>query len=184
MITEVTLPPELTKAAESLEQRLQILSVPTRKIPMGEWNAMPETIHHLVPSWIPSLLSRFSLHGAVLECRHNGHTASWQRFFDFWEPEAYTQNLSGGSFYCFKDEFIAEGMVMISAETDGDMWLTSISGGASSPIYLFDLSGHERILASSRIALLMSSMAVSHQSFGRLGKAEKIRSVMWFKAID
>jgi hypothetical protein len=182
MIAEVTLPPELTKAAESLEQRLHLLSVPTRKVSMAEWNSMPEAIHHVVPSWIPALLSRFSLLGSVLECRHNQQNATWERCFCFWGPAEYTMNLFGESHYCFKDEFIAEGLVMISDEADGDMWLTSISGGPTSPIYLFDLSGHEKVLASSRMALLMASMAVSGESFHSFGKSERMRSVMWHPA--
>jgi hypothetical protein len=182
MITEITLPPELSKAAESLEQRLQILSVPTRKVPMAEWNSMPEAIHHLIPTWIPTLLSRFSLLGGVLECRNNDGNATWERFFCFWGPAEYARNLFGGSHYCFKDEFIADGLVMISDENNGDMWLTSISGGPSSPIYLFDLSGHENILASGRMALLMASMAVSEESFRSFGKSQKARSVMWHPA--
>lgn len=182
MISEVTLTTELTRAAESLELRLQLLSVPTRKVPMAEWNSMPEAIHRVVPGWIPTLLSRFSLFGSVLECAHNQQDATWGRYFCFWGPEEYSRNLFGDSHYCFKDEFIAEGLVMISDEADGDMWLTSISGGHSSPIYLFDLSGHEKVLASSRMALLMASMAVSKESFHSFGKSEKIRSVMWHPA--
>jgi len=80
MISEVTLPSELTKAAESLEQRLQLLSVPTRKVLMAEWNSMPEAIHSVVPSWIPTLLSRFRLLGSVLECRHNQQNETWERY--------------------------------------------------------------------------------------------------------
>jgi len=71
---------------------------------------------------------------------------------------------------------------MISDESNGDMCLTSISGGPSSPVYLFDLSGHENILASGRIALLMSSLAVSEESFSSFGKSEKAKSVMWHPA--
>jgi hypothetical protein len=181
MIAEVTLPPDLTRAAESLEQRLQLLSVATRKVSMAEWNAMPEAIHRLIPEWIPTLLANFSLLGSVLECVHN-YEVTWQRHFCFWGPEHYAHNLIGDSQYCFTDDFVAEGLVMISDESNGDMWLTSISGGPCSPIYLFDLSGHEKVLASSRMALLMASMAVSAESFRSFGKSEKTRSVMWHPA--
>lgn len=177
MITEIELPLELTKAAESLEKRLQILSVVTRKAPMAEWNAMPEPIHHLVPPWIPTLLSRFSLLGSVLECRHNVEDAAWPRLFCFWGPTQYVHRLSDCHF-----EFLSEGFVMISDEADGDFWLTSIAGGPSSPIYLWSLSGRERILASSRIALLMSSMGVAEESFFSFGKGQRPKSVMWHPA--
>jgi hypothetical protein len=179
MITEITLPPELTKAAESLETRLQLLHVPTRTVPIAEWNSIPEAILHLIPDWIPTLLARFSLLGCVLECQHNEDHCAWPRYFCFWGPEAYARNLWGEHCYCFTDEFIAEGAVMISDESDGDVWLTSIKGGPSSPIYLFSVTGHEKIFASSGISLLMASMAVSPESFTSFGNSECPQSVMW-----
>ena len=63
MITEITLPPELTKAAESLEQRLQILSVPTRKVPLADWSLVPEDVQGLIPGWVPALLASLDFHG-------------------------------------------------------------------------------------------------------------------------
>jgi ankyrin repeat protein len=161
MITEITLPLELIKAAESLEQRVRLLKVPARKVPLAEWNLVPQNIHDLIPNWIPTLLANFNLHGAVLEFQNNSENATWPRYFYIWGPAEYARNLSGKSRYCFADEFIADGLVMISDESDGDVWLTSISGGPSSPIYLFNVSGHEKSIASSRIDLLMSSMTVS-----------------------
>jgi hypothetical protein len=182
VISEIALPSELSSAAACLEQRLLLLRVPTRKVPMAEWNSTPEAIHRLIPDWIPTLLSQFSLLGTVLECRNNYDSRCWQRQFCFWGPDEFTRNLHGEYQYCFLDEFVEEGLVMISDESDGDMWLTSISGGPSSPILLFDLSGHEKILASSRIALLMASMAISDESYTgeSSGKYGTPRSVMWY----
>jgi len=54
--------------------------------------------------------------------------------------------------------------------------VTSIKDGPLSPIYLFSLSDMERIFASSRIALLMSSMGISEVSYG---EPDKPSSVMW-----
>ncbi|MEO5803050.1 MAG: hypothetical protein ABIR24_05935 [Verrucomicrobiota bacterium] len=178
MILEITLPAELTKAAESLETRLQLLRVPTRKVSLAEWNSTPVAIHPLIPRWIPSLLANFSLLGSVLECQHNEAERAWPRCFCFWGPAEYTRNLSGNSSYCFKDEFIADGLVMISDESDGDMWLASIED-PSSPIYLYSITWQERFFASSRISLLMASMAVSPESFTSFGKSEQPQSVMW-----
>jgi ankyrin repeat protein len=160
-IIEITLPPELIEAATSLEEQLRRLNVPTRKVPLSEWNTVPQQIHDLIPNWIPILLANFSLLGAVLTHQNNLEEETWPRYFCFWGPAEYTRNLSGKNRYCFADEFIDEGLMMISDESDGNMWLTSISGGPSSPIYLFNLSGHEKSIASSRIALLMRSMSVS-----------------------
>jgi ankyrin repeat protein len=161
-ITEITLPPELVEAAGSLEQRLRLLNVPTRKVPLAEWTAIPTHIHDLIPNWIPTLLANFSLLGAVLEHQSSSGDETWPRSFSFWGPAEYA-SLSGKSRYCFADEFISDGLVIISDESNGNVWLTSISGGPSSPIYLFDLSGHEKSIVCNRIALLLSSLAVSQQ---------------------
>jgi hypothetical protein len=179
MIAEITLPPELATAAGSLEMRLRLLHVPTRRVPIAEWNLIPEAIHHLIPDWIPTLLARHSLLGCVLECQHNQDHCARPRYFCFWGPEEYARNLWGEHRYCFADEFVAEGLVMISDESDGDVWLTSIKNGPSSPVYLFSVTGHEKIFASSRISLLMASMAVSPESFTSFGKSERRHSVMW-----
>src|ERR1051325_5955314 len=173
MITEVTLPPELTMAAGSLEQRLQILSVPTRKVPFAEWSLVPEKVQSLIPNWIPTLLAGFSLHGAALECKHNNDDANWERLFGFSEPDQYKDFLLSGD-YVWETEILAQGFVPISHEQNGDLWVISIKDGPSAPIYLFDLSGMERIFASSRIALLMCSMAVSKFSW-----SDNPGPVMW-----
>ncbi len=160
MIAEIALPPELIRAAESLEQRLRRANVPARKIPMAEWSQAPRPIHDLVPNWIPALLAKFSLHGAAFELPNDSGDDS-PRYFSFWGPAEYARNLSGKNAYCFADEFVEEKLVMISDESDGNMWLTNISGGPSSPIYFFDLSAHEKQTAYDRIDLLMAAVSVS-----------------------
>src|SRR5438067_13834614 len=176
MITEVTLPPDLTKAAESLEQRLQILSVPTRKVPLTEWSLVPEDVQGLIPGWVPTLLAKFSIHGAVLECKNDNDDATWERWFSFSGPDQFKAFLLSGD-YVWETEILAAGFVPISHEQNGDLWVTSIKDGPSAPIYLFDLSWMKRIFASSRIALLISSMAISEYS---CDKSDKPRSVMWY----
>jgi hypothetical protein len=173
MITEIILPSELTKAAESLEQRLQILSVPTRKVPLAEWSLVPEEIQGSIPGWVPTLLAMFSLHGGVLECKNNNKRATWERLFGFSGPDQYKEFLLSGD-YVWETEILAAGFIPISHEQNGDLWVTSIKDGPSSPIYLFSLSDMERVFASSRIALLISSMAVSERSW-----EDEPRSVMW-----
>jgi hypothetical protein len=172
MITEVVLPADLTKAAESLEQRLQMLGVPTHKVPLAEWSLVPEEVQGLIPDWVPTLLANFSIHGGVLECKNNKKAATWERWFSFAGPDQYKEFLLSGD-YVWETEILAAGFVLISHEQNGDLWVTSIKDGPSSPIYLFDLSGMERIFASSRIALLMCSMGISEVSY------DEPRSVMW-----
>jgi hypothetical protein len=174
MITEVTLPADLAQAAESLEQRFQILNIRTRKVPLNEWDLVPETVHGLIPSWIPTLLSRFSMYGGVLECK-NDEKASWLRWFWFCGPDDYKEILLSRD-YVLETEILQAGFVPISHEQNGDFWVTSIKDGPSSSIYLFSLSRMERIFASSRIALLISSMGISERSFG---DSDEPGSVMW-----
>jgi hypothetical protein len=175
MITEITLPTELTRAAESLEQRFQILSVPTRKVPLAEWSLVPEEVQGLIPSWVPTLLAGFSIHGGVLECKNDNEEATWERWFSFSGPDQYREFLLSGD-YVWQTEILAAGFVPISHEQNGDLWVTSIKDGPSAPIYLFSLSDMKRIFASSRIALLISSMGISEVSYH---EPDRPRSVMW-----
>ena len=175
MITEVTLPPELIKAAECLEQRFQILRVPTRKVPLAEWSLVPEEVQGSIPGRVPTLLARFSLHGGCLECKNDNDDANWERLFGFSGPDQYKDFLLARD-YVWDTEILAAGFVLISHEQNGDFWVTSIKDGPSAPIYLFSLSDMKRFFASSRIALLISSMAVSERSYD---EPDKPRSVMW-----
>jgi hypothetical protein len=175
MISEIALPAELIKAAESLEQRFQILRVPTRKVPLAEWSLVPEEVQGLIPDWVPTLLARFSLHGGCLECKNDDDDANWERLFGFAGPDEYKDFLLTRD-YVGDTEIIAAGFVLVSHEQNGDLWVTSIKDGPSAPIYLFSLTDMERVFASSRIALLMSSMAVSDYSYD---EPDKPRSVMW-----
>jgi hypothetical protein len=175
MITEITLPPELATAAANLEQRFQLLRVPTRKVPLAAWDLVPAELHALIPNWLPTLLAAFSLHGGVLECKNNNDDATWLRWFWFCGPAEYKEILLSRD-YVLDTEILQAGFVPISHEQNGDLWVTSIKDGPSSPIYLFDLSLNERIFASSRIALLISSMAVSECS---CDESDKPTSVMW-----
>jgi hypothetical protein len=177
MINEITLPSELNTAASCLEQRLQLLCVPTRKVPLTEWSLVPENIHGLIPSWVPTLLASFSLCGGVLECKNYNKKATWECLFGFNGPEQYKEILLSRD-YVLETEILEAGFVPISDEQNGDFWVTSIKEGPSSPIYLFSLSGMERIFASSRIALLISSMAVSERSWD-----DQPGSVMWHPEI-
>ena len=178
MISHITLPPELLAAASNLEERFRILGVSTRKVPLAEWSVLPEAAQNLVPTWLPTLLADFRLLGGVLECANNKDDATWPRYFGFIEPKSY-QTIFQANDYCWNEEIFKEGLVPISFEADGDLWVTSSQDGPSSPIYLFSLTGMEKIFASARIALLMTSMAVSAESYNSFGKPDEPHSVMW-----
>jgi hypothetical protein len=175
MISAITLPSELTQAAESLEQRLRILQVPTRKIPLTEWEWVPEKVQGMIPTWVPTLLAAHSLHGAVLTCKNRNDDMPSERWFSFAGPDQFKEFLLSKD-YVWDTEILAQGYCPISYEQNGDLWVTSIKDGPSSPIYLFGLSEMERFFASSRMALMLSSMAISELSYN---EPEKPQSVMW-----
>ncbi|HWD91947.1 MAG TPA: hypothetical protein VG938_06320 [Verrucomicrobiae bacterium] len=177
-MTEVKLPDELAAAARSLEERFKFLRVPTRKVPLTEWNTLSSDVLKFIPDWIPTLLANHSLVGGVLECGNNNYNQHWLRWFGFPDPAWYQQVLTSGD-YCLQLDILDAGLVPISDEQNGDFWTISVSGGPSSPVYFYSLSGAENIFASSRLALLMSSMAVSEMSYPENGKT----SVMWHREI-
>jgi hypothetical protein len=111
----------------------------------------------------------------VLECKNNNDDATWERRFSFSGPDQYRDFLLSRD-YVWETEILAAGFVPISHEQNGDLWVTSIKEGPSAPIYLFSLSDMERIFASSRIALMISSMAISEVSYD---DPDEPRSVMW-----
>jgi hypothetical protein len=63
-------------------------------------------------------------------------------------------------------ELIEEGFIPLCNESDGDMWITSISGDASSPVFLHSLSGMERKLIAGNMALFLAGCKASHDQAG------------------
>jgi len=177
MNIEATLTRELMESAKLLEERFRILRVPTRKVPIEEWNSLPSNIQKLVPKWIPILLANYALTGGILECGSFDVDEHWVRYFWFYGPTEYKKELSSGD-PILEKEVIAAGLVPISFENNSEMWVTSISEGPTSPVYLWDPSGRDKIFASSRVSLLMASMAVSEKSF--VFSDYKRTSVMWY----
>lgn len=76
----------------------------------------------------PTLLARFSLHGAVLECKHDNCDAIWERWLSFSGLDQYKDLLHNGD-YVWGTEILAAGLVPISYEQNGDIWGTSIKDG-------------------------------------------------------
>jgi hypothetical protein len=173
-MTEIQLPEELAAAARSLEERFKLLRVPSRKIPLAEWKALSSDALKFIPDWIPTLLANYSLVEAVLACGNYQDPWSWSRLFSFFDPAEFQRVLTSGD-YCLKVDILDAGLVPISHEQNGDLWTTSVSGGPSSPIYLYGLSEAKNILASSRLSLFMATMGVSALSYPENERT----SVMW-----
>jgi hypothetical protein len=173
MANEIILPDELVKAARNLEERVQILRLPVYKISQADWNALPEEIRGLIPSWIPAMLTNYSLVGTWLEFENNGEQP-YPTTFSFFAPRNYASDLKQGSEFLdlVKFGFIA----FANEEGSGSVWVTRIADGASGKIYLLEHTAWDGsvptdknglVFAHENLARLLTAMAVSNANFSR-----------------
>jgi hypothetical protein len=173
------LPTELVNVARCLEERLRVLKVESRRIAQAEWDTLPADIRQVVPEWIVQLLANHALAGGFLT--YPDATSPFDRGFSFWDPTEVLRNLEADSIYRPLIEF---GFSPFADENDGNVWVAAVDNGPLAPIYLLELSawsgrrpveGEELVFASSRLALLLASMAVSRASYG-----DSPTSVLWY----
>ena len=179
MFKSTELTKELDDAAEALSTRLRVLGVPTRKIALREWNALPGSIHKMIPYWLPSLLAKYSLHGCVLQ--HSVGPAQWRHGFFFWGPKEYKRNLAGKNFFYLRDEIHEKGLAMISDATEGEsnMWLVDLEKGPSSPVFLLDRGAYEVFYACEDLACFISTMAVDEESYQYYPQKDTKERTIW-----
>jgi hypothetical protein len=158
------LPPELAKAAANLETRFQLLDVPTRKVPLVEWNVLDARVRVMIPAWLPALLSQFSLVGGVIEYRDP--RGLYGGGFAFWTPDIYAERFASGD-DLLEECVLAQGYVPLSDEEHGNLWVTEKGAGPDSPIYVWDLSAQDNTFACRSITRMLTVMAVSEQSCSR-----------------
>lgn len=161
---------ELEAAAVSLQTRGEILTVPTRRIPMADWDVLPPRMQNLTPVWLRGLLSRYALHGLSLEYRDP--VAEYLRVFSFLSPTEIKEMFAEGSFY---EPLLATALATIGYESNGNLWLTKKSSAPDSTVFLFEQSdwdgGSEPTtksglrFAAARFAFLIASMGVSEVSY-------------------
>jgi hypothetical protein len=168
-------------SSQSLEKRLTILDVPSRRIEMSEWDVLSYQIRQAVPHWIPPFLAKYALAGAVLECR--GKTESFVRLFSFFEPKDYALLFAEGSLYL---PLTAYGLLPFADESDGNLWVGSVD--VSGPINLLELSDWDRsqpsernglCFASRNLACLLASMGISEASYYE--NAQVRPRTMWYR---
>jgi hypothetical protein len=166
MTNEKNLPTELIAAAQSWEKQFQQLGLSSRTIPLTEWDSLPPSARRLIPQWLMDLLATHSLAGPLLE--RSAEAGEFQRYFSFWLPVTYAQRVtpddpvaSAKNGWWLTEEMINDGFIPLCDESDGNLWLTSISGSASSPVYLCDLSAAMREAASDTMASFLASCNVS-----------------------
>lgn len=171
--TEEAIAVELEMAAASLRNRAEILSVPTRKIPLTEWDSLPLELRHQVPLWLRDLLSRHALHGLSLEYRDpvNRYT----RVFTFLSPDDFGRLFTGESMYkaLLDTEYVAVGY-----EQNYNLWLARKAPNPDSPVFLFEHSDWDGAgtpttqsglrFAAARLSFLICSMGVSEVSYYNL----------------
>jgi hypothetical protein len=156
------LSPELVRSARKLEQEFQLLNLSARKVSLDEWNVLSQEAISCIPGWLTELLAMHSLVGPLLERPHE--YAPYPRYFGFWWPPVYADRITPGdpiasekNGWWLTEQFINDGFVPLSDESDGDIWLTSISGDASSPVYLYSLAHDEREIASPSLASFLET---------------------------
>ena len=169
---------ELSAAAASLVTRAKILRVDTDRVPKAAWKTLAPHIQEYVPAWLQSILSRFPLYGLGLEYRDR--TERYARVFSFAGPAEFNTILDEGSMYF---GLLEHGHLPVGYESDGNLWTLEAPFEAGSRIFLFDYSSWDGsaptrrngfTFASSRLALLLCSMAVSEISY-----RDRVTSVMW-----
>src|SRR5690242_14163804 len=175
---EQGLNPELARQAANLEERLQLLRVPARKVPESEWAALPPEIATAIPTWITVLLSGYALANAFLE--YDDRLQDYTRYFRLAEPEDYKVLLEKEALWW---ELLQAGFFPFAWESDGDVWVLDGRGSQSGKVYLWDHSNccpndppsldNGLRFASSRLEFLFASMAVSASSYKRP------KCVMW-----
>lgn len=156
-----SLPPELAKAAQALEIRLDLLRVRTRKIPLAEWNVLDVQRRAMIPTWLPTLLTLFSLFGGVIESRDP--VKRYEGSFAFWSPDIYAERFASGD-ELLEECVLAQGYVPLSDEAHGNLWVTEKGAGPDSPIHVWDLSAQKNAFACRNVAVMLAVMAVSEQS--------------------
>jgi hypothetical protein len=158
MANETLFPHDLLNVTQSLAEQFQLLHLPSRKIPVTEWDAVPPQIRELVPQWLADLLANYNLAGPVLERQHEFY--KWNRNFSFWPPAYYAERISFDD-CIMKEEIIDAGLIPLSDAGNGDLWLIKIADGPTSPVYLFDLSGMEKKLINDNLAFFLKSLKIS-----------------------
>jgi hypothetical protein len=168
MSADYKLPPELVQAAQSLEQQIRDSGVISRTIPLSEWDSLAPKIKNFVPRWLASLLANHKLAEVAFKRPHESQ--NWERYFYFWLPFAYAKRVtpddpiaSKTNGWWLTKEMIDRGYIPLSDESDGDLWVTPISGDATSPIYLYSLTADCFILAGETIAAFLASCAISDE---------------------
>ena len=165
------IPPDLQKAAESLEARLTLLRAPTYKIPASEWRGLDLAIQALVPGWLSALLKNYSFAGLILEFQNHNKEYRWPTTFGFFLPVSFAQYFQSGSLYL---DLIACGFLPFASEEDGNVWLLTSKDGPHGAVYLLDHSAwgggmpnrdNGLIYAHRDLPSFLSCMAVSDETF-------------------
>jgi hypothetical protein len=176
------LPDDLVLVARGLEERFRLLQVPSRKTSSAEWEVVPVELRRLIPDWIPDLLEAYALVGGVLE--KGDRQQPYARVFGFFGPRDFVTQLEEGSTYW---GLVEHGYLPFGYEADGCVWVTRTQNGPSGEVYLLEHSdwdggeprkGNGLVLAASRLAFLLASMAVSPMSYNSDPRGP--RCLLWY----
>ena len=155
---------ELEVAATSLQNRARVLGVPTRLIPIEEWQQLSPEFSAQVPSWIKHMLARHALYGIGLE--HQILADKHTQVFSFQSPDDLESFFDEES---LRFDLLKAGYVPIGYESNGNLWIVEQSAGPKGRVYLFELGdwgggllNHKSglVLSVDRLARLMTGMGI------------------------
>ena len=114
----------LNRALGVLEDRLRILAAPVTVSDHSDWALLDPVISALVPGWYKSILSRWSLCNAVMECPGRGDDVV--RVFSFLRPSDFAVLFAAGSLI---HRLVDSGFFPVGNESDGNLWLCRSADG-------------------------------------------------------
>jgi hypothetical protein len=151
----------LTKAAKSLDIRLDVLQVPRSKLRVEAWENYEARFPGVVPEWYKKLLHDFAFIDVYLELPH-WRNQPWGARFWFRSPEDRL-------FFDMEDdqEIVPNGWFPFAEEADANFWAMSAHATEDSPIVLISHtdgganSEHGVIYAAHNLSHLLATAAVS-----------------------
>jgi hypothetical protein len=151
----------LREAADALDKRLRVLTIPRTRVAPWEWNEYNARFPGVIPTWYRELLREFSFVDVFLWVPHY-HGASWGCMCSLRGPSQKTFSIEDD------ERIVPYGWFPFAEEADGNFWAIRADAPIDSPVILinqseggFGASGGV-IYAAHCLAHLLSVAAISN----------------------
>ncbi|MCG8602702.1 MAG: SMI1/KNR4 family protein [Verrucomicrobiales bacterium] len=126
--------PDLERAAQALDSRLELLEIPRSKLPVELWQPVEDRFPGIVPEWFKRLLADFAFMEVYLDLpRWDGEP--YGANFNFWTPE------DGEWDRVDLEDVAPKGWFPFAEEADGNFWAFRAGAPEDSPIILIEHTG-------------------------------------------